>query len=574
MRRIATFLAATMLAAAPALAGPAEDFKQLQDDYWATFLRDNPTFASLNGVKTYDSQLERVGRAETERQVAEAKALLARLDAIPAASLPAGEQTNHAILRSQLSSFIDGAGFGSNFIPYSSGGTYADNTAQFIGFVPLKSAADYDNAIVRLGKVAANIRALTAIAVDSARKGYGRPCSTLGPLDKSTAASIEPDPAKSSFFEPYAKAPAAIQQQASAIITRDINPAIAAFNAAYRSDLKPRCLKTDGMSALPDGKANYAYLVKFHTTTDMTADAIHQLGLSEVARIRAEMEALARKSGFASREAMIADMRSNPKYFAKTPEELMRAVARLAKIIDGKMPSLFGKLPRLPYGLKEIPPATAEGATTAYYVQGSPEAGTAGFYFVNTSKLDQRPLWELPALTVHEAVPGHHQQIALQQEMDVPAWRRNLAFYTAFVEGWGLYSERLGIELGIYDTPQNDMGRLGYEMWRAARLVVDTGLHAKGWDKARAVAFFKDNSTLTDANIDAEVNRYISTPGQALAYKIGELRMRALRSEAEQALGAKFDLRAFHDALLAEGPVPIGELERRMKAWIAAQPRG
>jgi uncharacterized protein (DUF885 family) len=573
MRRIATILAATMLAATPALAGPAEDFKQLQDDYWTGFLRANPVFASLNGVKTYDAELERVGRAETDRQVAEARALLKRLDAIPVASLAASERTNHTILRSQLTSFIEGAGFGANFIPYSSGGTYADNVAQYLGFVPLKTDADYANAVARLGKVSANIRELTAIAIDSAKRGYARPCSTLAPLDKTTAAPIDPDPAKSPFFEPYAKAPAPIQQQARDIIARDINPAIAAFNAAYKSDLRPRCLKTDGISALPDGKANYAYLVKFHTTTDMTADAIHRLGLSEVARIRAEMEALAKKSGFASREAMIADMRTNPKYFARTPEELMRAVARLAKTIDGKMPSLFGKLPRLPYGLKEIPPATAEGQTTAYYVSGSPEAGTAGFYFVNTSKLDQRPLWELPALTVHEAVPGHHHQIALQQEADTPIWRRNLVFYTAFTEGWGLYSERLGIELGIYDTPQNDMGRLGYEMWRAARLVVDTGIHSKGWDKARAVAFFKDNSTLTDANIDAEVNRYISTPGQALAYKIGELRMRALRSEAEKALGAKFDLRAFHDALLAEGPVPIGELERRMKAWIAAQPR-
>ncbi len=407
------------------------------------------------------------------------------------------------------------------------------------------------------------------------------PARTLGPLDKTLAAAPDADPAKSPFYEQFAKAApkgidaakwASLQAEAKAIIARDIIPATSAFRQAYQQDLRPRCLKSDSIAALPDGKAHYDYLVRYHTTTDMTPDAIHALGLSEVARIRAEMDALATKSGFASREAMIADMRTNPKYFARTPEELMERVSRLAKIIDGKMPSLFGKLPRLPYGLKEIPAATAEGATTAYYFPGSPQAGTAGFYFVNTSKLDQRPLWELPALTVHEAVPGHHHQIALQQEADTPIWRRNLVFYTAFTEGWGLYSERLGIEMGIYDTPQNDMGRLGYEMWRAIRLVVDTGLHAKGWDKARAVAYLKDNSTLTDGNIDAEVNRYISTPGQALAYKIGELRMRALRSAAEQKLGARFDLRAFHDALLSEGPVPIGELERRMTAWIAAQP--
>jgi uncharacterized protein (DUF885 family) len=577
-------IAALLCAAAtPALAGPAEDFTALQDEYWNAYLRDNPTAASLNGIKTYDRELERAGRAEVARQTAEAKAMLARLDAIPAAQLPASEQANYVILRDQLASQIEASGFGSQFIPYSAGGTFADNFAQYLGFVPLQSVTDYENFLVRLGQVGDRMRTMNALAIDSATKGYTRPCSTLGPLDKALASAPDPDPAKSPFFEQFAKpAPkgidtarwAALQAEARAIIVRDIIPATAAFRTAYQQELRPRCLKSDSIAALPDGKANYVYLVKFHTTTDMTPDQIHDLGLSEVARIRAEMEALAKKSGFASREAMIADMRTNPKYFAKTPEELMEKVSRLSKIIDGKMPSLFGKLPRLPYGLKEIPAATAEGSTTAYYFPGSPEAGTAGFYFVNTSKLDQRPFWELPALTVHEAVPGHHHQIALQQEAATPVWRRNLVFYTAFTEGWGLYSERLGIEMGIYDTPQNDMGRLGYEMWRAIRLVVDTGIHAKGWDKARAVAYFKDNGTLTDGNIDAEVNRYISTPGQALAYKIGELRMRALRTAAENRLGAKFDLRAFHDALLSEGPVPIGELERRMNAWMAAQPAG
>ena len=579
-----TIIAALLFtAAAPALAGPAEDFKALQDDYWNAYLKDNPIAASLNGIKTYDRELGRVGRAEVARQTAEAKTMLARLDAISMAQLPPAEQANYVILRDQLTSQIAASGFGSQYIPYSAGGTFADNFAQVLGFVPLQTATDYDNFLVRLAQVGDQMRTLNALSVDSAKKGYARPCSTLAPLDKSLAAAPDPDPAKSPFYEQFAKAApngidaakwASLQAEAKAIIARDIIPATAAFRTAYQQELRPRCLKSDSIAALPDGKANYAYLVKYHTTTDMTPDQIHALGLSEVARIRAEMEALATKSGFASREAMIADMRTNPKYFAKTPEELMEKTSRLAKIIDGKMPSLFGKLPRLPYGLKEVPAATAEGTTTAYYFPGSPQAGTAGFYFVNTSKLDQRPLWELPALTVHEAVPGHHHQIALQQEADTPIWRRNLVYYTAFTEGWGLYSERLGIELGIYDTPQNDMGRLGYEMWRAIRLVVDTGIHAKGWDKARAVAYFKDNSTLTDGNIDAEVNRYISTPGQALAYKIGELRMRALRTAAEKRLGSKFDLRAFHDALLSEGPVPIGELERRMNAWIAAQPTG
>jgi uncharacterized protein (DUF885 family) len=283
------------------------------------------------------------------------------------------------------------------------------------------------------------------------------------------------------------------------------------------------------------------------------------------------MEAVAKKAGFASREAMIADMRTNPKWYVTTPEELMEKTAIVTKTIDGKMPAYFGRLPRLPYGIKPMTAATAPTDTTARYQPGSPEGGIAGNYLVNTTKLDQRPLWEIPVLSVHEAVPGHHQQIAIQQELDMPQWRKSTTFFTAFVEGWGLYSERLGIDMGLYDTPQKDMGRLSYQMWRATRLVVDTGIHWKGWDKARAVAFMKDNSALTDANIDAEVNRYISVPGQALAYMIGKRKIEELRSRAEKELGDKFDIRRFHDAVLGQGAVPMDALDAQINAWIAAE---
>ncbi|MEO6433856.1 MAG: DUF885 domain-containing protein [Sphingomicrobium sp.] len=581
MRRSSIIIAALAVGAvAPAFAGPVEDFQTLQDDYYATYLRNSPIAASFAGVKTYDREIGKVGPDAALAQVAEAKALLARLDAIPAASLSAADQVNRAILHRQLEDSIAGAMFGANFVSYSAGGTLNANLGQYLAALPLRSAEDYDNYLARLALVGGLLREQTAVDVVYAKKGYGRPCSTLAPLDKALASAGDLDPAKSAYYEPFAKAApsgiaaarwAAMQSQARATISSTILPAVESFRRAYASDLRPHCLKSDSVAALPDGKAQYAYLVRYHTTTDRTPEQIHQLGLSEVARIRAEMDALAKKSGFASREAMIADMRSNPKYFAKTGEELMQYTARMTKRIDGKMPSLFGRLPRLPYTIKEIPAATAEGTTTAYYNQGSPEAGLPGTYFVNTSKLDQRPLWEIPALTVHEAVPGHHHQIALQQELDMPDWRKNTTGFTAFVEGWGLYSERLGIEMGLYDTPQKDMGRLGYEMWRAARLVVDTGLHAKGWDKARAVAFFKDNTTLTDANVDAEVNRYISTPGQALAYKLGELKIRELRTLAEKELGPKFDIRHFHDAVLLQGAVPLDTLDANVRAWIAAE---
>ena len=281
------------------------------------------------------------------------------------------------------------------------------------------------------------------------------------------------------------------------------------------------------------------------------------------------MEAVAKKAGYPTREAFVAELRTNPKYYPKTPEDLLQAASRAAKTIDGKMPGLFHRLPRLPYGVKPIPAEIAEGTTTAFYGQGSPENGIAGTYFVNTSKLDQRPYWELPALTAHEAVPGHHHQIALQQELDLPPLRTRLASFTAFTEGWALYTERLGIEMGLYDTPEKEMGRLSYEMWRACRLVVDTGIHSKGWTKDRAVAFMTDNTALSAANIDAEVNRYISWPAQALGYKLGELKIRELRAKAEKTFGAKFDLAAFHDVVLEQGSVPLDVLDAHVSAWIA-----
>jgi uncharacterized protein (DUF885 family) len=283
------------------------------------------------------------------------------------------------------------------------------------------------------------------------------------------------------------------------------------------------------------------------------------------------MDQVAREAGFASREAFIQDLRTNPKHYATTPEQLLRETARVTKEIDGHMPRLFGTLPRLPYTIRAIPAETAEGTTTAYYNSGSPTSGIAGTYYVNTSKLDQRPLWEIPALSLHEAVPGHHHQISLQQEMELAPFRRAFTSFTAFTEGWGLYAESLGRDMGLYNTPEKRMGELSYQMWRASRLVVDTGIHAMGWDKARAVSFMRENTALTEANINAEVNRYISWPGQALGYMIGRLKILELRQRAERELGAKFDLRRFHDAVLLNGSVPLDVLEAQIVEWIAAE---
>jgi uncharacterized protein (DUF885 family) len=574
-------LTATMLSlATPLAAGPVEDFRKLQDDYWATILRDNPTFATSVGVSTYDRQLAPLSLAEFDRVAAENAAFLARLDAIPAASLPASEQANRAVLKRQLEDAIEGNRFGERQLLYSTLGSYHDNLAGMAENIPFRSYADYDNYLARLGLVPDRMKSYGDISAKAAREGFVQPCVTMTGFPSTITGNVVADPAQSRLYTPFAAQKpanidagqwAALQTRAKALISGKVVPAYQAFADLYDRDLKNKCRQSVGVSAMPQGKEYYAYQVRSQTTTNRTPEDIHQLGLREVARIRAEMVEVAKKAGFASREAMIADMRSNPKYFVTTPEELLKATALMTKTIDGKMPSLFGRLPRLPYGIRPMAAATAPGDTTARYQPGSPDAGIAGFYLVNTSKLDQRPLWEIPALTVHEAVPGHHMQIALQQELEMPDWRRNTAFFTAFVEGWGLYSERLGIEMGLYDTPQKDMGRLGYEMWRASRLVVDTGIHAKGWTKEQAVAFMKDNTTLTDANIDAEVNRYISNPGQALAYKLGELKIRELRSKAEKILGSKFDLRHFHDAVLGQGAVPLDALEAQVNAWIESE---
>jgi uncharacterized protein (DUF885 family) len=581
MRLHRHLLAATMLAAAaPALAGPAEDFQKLQDDYWATVLKDNPVFASQVGVKDYDRLLGEISIAEFDRQAAAAAAFLKRLEAIPAASLSPADQAGYAILRRQLADQVDNNRYGQRMLLYSVLGSYHNGIAGMGEQLAFRTRADYDNYLARLALIPARMKAYSDMSVAAANQGYTQPCVTMTNFPETISGTIAAEPAKSRFYAPFAgNKPAtvsdadwaALQGRAKQIISGPINQSYRDFGAAYDRDIKAKCRANVSVSAMPQGKEYYAAQVRQQTTTNLSPEEIHQIGLREVARIRAEMGEVAKKAGFASREAMIADMRTNPKFFTKTPEELMEATSRMAKIIDGQMPSLFGRLPRLPYGLKEIPLEIAPGSTTAYYQPGSPETGVAGFYYVNTTKLDQRPLWEIPALTVHEAVPGHHMQIALQQELEMPAWRKNTAFFTAFVEGWGLYSERLGIEMGLYDTPQKDMGRLGYEMWRASRLVVDTGIHAKGWTKEQAVAFMKDNTTLTDANIDAEVNRYISNPGQALAYKLGELRIRELRTKAEKTLGEKFDLRRFHDAVLGQGSVPLDALEAQIDGWIAAE---
>ncbi|WP_309092720.1 DUF885 domain-containing protein [Phenylobacterium sp.] len=576
-------VAAALFVAAPAAAqdAPAQ-FKQLLADHWAWHLKNNPVQATTLGVRTYDTELGDPSLAAIDREAAEAAAFLKRLDAIPAAGLSAADQVNRDILRRELANQVEGAKYVQRAILFSNRRGWHLNFARLSERVPLFTAQDYESYLARLAAYPEyNRKAIdTTRALVKAKATH--PCVAMVGFERGIAAHVVDDPMKSDLYAPFLKPrPANITEaqwsdyagRAKQLIATGVVPAYRDFQRFYEAEYQPACRKGFGASEMPQGRDWYAYRIRLMTTMDRTPDEIHHLGLAEVARIRAEMDAVVKRSGFqGDRAAYIQHLRTDPRYYPKTPEELLSVAAVLAKHIDGEMPKLFGRLPRTPYTVKPVPAATAPGTTTAYYNSGSYKGGKPGTYYVNTSKLDQRPLFEMPALTVHEAVPGHHQQLSIQDELeDLPEFRKYAVNFTAFTEGWGLYSERLGIDMGLYDTPEKDFGRLSYEMWRACRLVVDTGLHAKGWTRDQAIQFMLENTALSRANIEAEVNRYMVDTAQALAYKHGELKLRELRAKAEKELGPKFDLRAFHDAALENGEIPLDLLDRHVTAWIEKQ---
>jgi uncharacterized protein (DUF885 family) len=334
----------------------------------------------------------------------------------------------------------------------------------------------------------------------------------------------------------------------------------------------PGARESIGLGALPDGQAWYAYNARMRTTTTLTPQQIHEIGLSEVKRIRAEMDKVISQTGFKGSFAEFTKfVRTDPQFYYTNADALLTGYRDIAKRIDPELPRLFGKLPRLTYGVKPIPDYAAKSQTSAYYQPGSPAAGRAGNFFANTYALDTRAKWEMECLTLHESVPGHHLQISLAQEMeDAPEFRKH-GSYTAFIEGWGLYSESLGDEIGLYKDPYSKYGQLTFEMWRAIRLVVDTGIHSLGWTRQQAIDYFLANTSKSEHEVAVEVDRYIVWPGQALAYKIGQMKIRELRDYATKELGKKFDVRKFHDQVLGNGALPLDVLEARIKEWVKQQ---
>ncbi len=578
----ATAAAAVMACANAASATPSSDLNAVMADHWRWWLATNPVEASALGEHAGDGRLDDISlKADDEHAKVEA-GFASRLNAIPDAGLDAAGRANKAILAHTLAGDIASHGFGERTMLLTTFAGWYQNFASLGDNSPFATRADYDSYLARLAAYPAYNREAMAITRQAVAQNYVLPCAVLGGVAKSIDGVIAPTPDQSRFYEPFTRTRpadvsasdwAAMQGRARTLITGTVEPEYRTLSAYFAKDYLPRCRATVGASALPQGADWYRLQVRIHTTTDLTPDAIHAIGLAEVDRIGKAMEALAKGAGFADAAAYSAHLRADPASYAKSSDDLLAVAALESKKHDGLMPRYFATLPRLPYGVRAIPAEIAEQTAAAYYNQGAPAAGIAGTLFINTSKLDQRPLWELPALTAHEGVPGHHNQIARAQELDLPPFRRQAQF-TAYVEGWALYSERLGEEMGLYDTPAKKMGRLSYESWRACRLVVDTGLHAQGWTKSQAIAFMRAHTALSDANIESEVNRYISWPGQALGYKIGELKIAELRARAEKALGAKFDIRAFHDAVLGGGAMPLDVLEAQMNAWIAAQSAG
>jgi uncharacterized protein (DUF885 family) len=410
------------------------------------------------------------------------------------------------------------------------------------------------------------------------KDGYTLPAAILPGVASIIEAQQFANPEDSPLYGPFKAFPPSIpakdqvrlREAGRAAISSAVLPAYRDFHAFFRDEYMPRARKTIAASALPNGKAYYHDLVRYYATYDIPPDEVHEIGLNEVARIHADMEAAMKAAKFTGTFAdFLAFLRSDPQFYAKTPMALLKDASYICKEIDGKLPRYFGKLPRMTYHVEAVPATLAPNYTAGRYNPGPNDGRAPGAYWVNTYALDRRPLYSLPALTLHEAMPGHHLQIALARELtDLPAFRRN-TYLSAFGEGWALYCEKLGVEMDMYKTPYEDFGRLSYEMWRACRLVVDTGMHWKDWSREQALDYLRQNTTLSEHEVRTETDRYIAWPGQALSYKLGEIKLWSLRHKAEQALGPKFDLRTFHDAVLAEGTITLPMLERRIDAYVA-----
>mgnify|MGYP001829146998 CR=1 FL=1 len=576
-----TFIAAFSLffAHLPASAGPAEDFQALLEEHWEWRLSENPVRASRLGDRRWNDRWPESGPEAVERRQGAERDFLRRLRLINSSALSETDRLNYDLFRRELESSVDGQQFNTHLMPISQrGGVQSlESTAET---VRLANVQDYEDWLARMAGVETVIEETMSLMEEGRETGYMPPKILMERIPDQVATQLVEDPTQSPFYGAFETLPDSIgaedserlQALATEIIETSIVPAYREFSNYFNDVYLPASRDSIGASSLPNGEAFYEYRTRLYTTTQMTPDEIHRLGLEEVRRIRDEMQLVIDELEFEGTfQDFLAFLRTDPQFYYDTPEELFEAYLAISKRIDPELVKLFGKLPRMPYGLRPIPDNIAPDTTTAYYYGPAADGSRPGYYYVNLYRPEVRPKYEMEVLSIHEAVPGHHLQIALQMELEeMPEFRKYTGF-TAFTEGWGLYSERLGYDMGFYQDPYSHFGALTYDMWRAVRLVVDTGMHYKGWTRQQAIDFFMDNAAKTEQDIINEIDRYISWPGQALAYKIGQLKMLELRERAEQALGDDYDDRAFHDELLGGGALPLEVLETRMNRWLTEQ---
>ena len=561
----------------PAKAQDASDrLDQLFEEAWEWRLQENPLFATSVGVHDYNDELPTVSVEAAERRLEQERTFLKRLRAIDRSALSDADQLNYDLFERVRERRIAELEVRDYLIPITNRSGFHVSFPQLADRMPLNTVGDYEDYIARLNAFERYARQHVDLMQTGLDEGYTLPTVVLDGAPETIRPQIVDDPTESRLYEPFTDFPERIPESArsrlreagSAAIDTSVVPGYEAFLRFMTDTYIPNARDTIAAAALPNGEAYYEHKVRYYTTLDRTPQEIHQKGLEEVKRIREEMMAIVEQEGYESFDAFVEFLRTDDQFYADTDAELLKETSYVLKRMDGKLPELFETLPRMSYGIREVPDYIAPRTTTAYYQRPAGDGTRAGFYYVNTHDLDSRPFYEIEALSLHEAVPGHHLQIALQQELEgLPSFRRHTNF-TAFVEGWALYAERLGLEVGFYDDPYSNFGRLSYEMWRALRLVVDTGMHSMGWSRQRAIDYMLDNSALTETNIKNEVDRYIAWPGQALAYKMGELKIRDLRQRAETQLGDQFDLRQFHDVLLENGSVPLRVLDRHVEDYI------
>ncbi len=554
-----------------------EQLNQLFEEHWEYSLRSNPLFATSQGDHRFNDHLPASDLTAIGEHYEQTKHFLEQLDDITRNLLSHEDRLNYDIFKIILTNTIIAYEHNDHLLPLNGWWDYHAVFADLGNRVPLNNTVDYENYISRLMAFPEYNSGYIERMQRGIEIGFVRPRIVFDDYLATIEAHITDNVTENRLFGPFNEFPSSVDEdtrihlmnRAKQVLGDIVIPEFERLRNFLRDEYIPAAAENIGITDVPGGRKYYQFLVEYYTTLEITPEEVHAIGLEEVERIRSEMMEIVESSGFGDDfDSFVEFLRTDPQFYAETPEELMRETAWVLKKMDGKLPELFKTLPRLPYGIMEIPDYLAPRTTTAYYSRGAADGTRAGFYAVNTYNLPSRPLYEVVALSLHEAVPGHHLQIALQQELeDLPAFRTTTGF-TAYVEGWALYSERLGLEVGMYEDPYSNFGRLSYEMWRALRLVVDTGMHAKGWSRDQAIDFMAANSALSLHNIRSEVNRYIFWPGQALAYKMGEIKIRELRALAEEKLQQHFDLREFHDVILLSGSVPLSVLEENVKRYI------